>query len=131
MDLQDIMDEEENRLEKLKPEELNQKFEDMLNDMNLSDEKKEPLRRQPLANKKKMLLMHYKGMVTSCENKNKFDKPLEYIQYLGQAELSVNKLYACVESLRIALTNNPLSWVNEFGINGLKSLLSILNVCYR
>uniref|UniRef100_A0A8D8WRH5 Protein diaphanous homolog 3 n=2 Tax=Cacopsylla melanoneura TaxID=428564 RepID=A0A8D8WRH5_9HEMI len=131
MDLQDIMDEQELLLEKLKPEELNQKFEDMLNDMNLSDEKKEPLRRQPLANKKKMLLMHYKGMVTSCENKNKFDKPLEYIQYLGQAELSVNKLYACVESLRIALTNNPLSWVNEFGINGLKSLLSILNVCYR
>ena len=36
-------------LEKLNPEQLNQKFEDMLNDMNLSDEKKEPLRQQPLA----------------------------------------------------------------------------------
>ncbi|XP_026682784.1 protein diaphanous, partial [Diaphorina citri] len=124
-------EEQENMLEKLNPEQLNQKFEDMLNDMNLSDEKKEPLRRQPLANKKKMLLMHYKGTVTSYENKSKFDKPIEYIQYLSQPELSVNKMYSCIESLRIALTNHPLSWVNEFGTNGLKSLLSILNECYR
>ncbi|XP_008476969.3 protein diaphanous-like, partial [Diaphorina citri] len=92
MDLQDILEEQENMLEKLNPEQLNQKFEDMLNDMNLSDEKKEPLRRQPLANKKKMLLMHYKGTVTSYENKSKFDKPIEYIQYLSQPELSVNKM---------------------------------------
>lgn len=61
MDLADILEEQEIMLEKLNPEQLNQKFEDMLNDMNLSDEKKEPLRRQPLTNKKKMLLMHYKG----------------------------------------------------------------------
>lgn len=29
--------------------------------MNLSEEKKEPLRQQPTNNKKKMLIMHYKG----------------------------------------------------------------------
>ena len=29
--------------------------------MNLSEEKKEPLRQQPTSNKKKMLIMHYKG----------------------------------------------------------------------
>ncbi|KDR17398.1 Protein diaphanous, partial [Zootermopsis nevadensis] len=40
-------------------------------------------------------------------------------------------LYGCIESLRIALTNNPLSWVQEFGTKGLKQVLSILNECYR
>lgn len=31
--------------------------------MNLSEEKKEPLRQQPLMNKRKMLIMHYKGVI--------------------------------------------------------------------
>jgi hypothetical protein len=31
------------------------------NDMNLSEEKKEPLRLQPTMNKKMMLINHYKG----------------------------------------------------------------------
>lgn len=65
------------------------------------------------------------------ENRNKFDKPSEYINYLNEDNLSPNKIYACVESLRIALTNNPLSWVNEFGTDGVKQLLSILSECYR
>lgn len=60
----------------------------------------------------------------------KFDKPSDYIQYLNQPELSQNKIYNCLESLRIALTNNPLNWVNEFGTSGLKLLLSILNECF-
>ena len=71
------------------------------------------------------------AFVGSQDKCNKFDKPAEYIQYLSQVDLSINKIYGCVESLRIALTNNPLSWVNEFGTNGLKQLLSILNECYR
>lgn len=65
------------------------------------------------------------------DNRSKFDKPNEYIQYLSQPDLSINKMYNCLESLRIALTNNPLNWVNEFGTGGLKQLLSILNDCYR
>lgn len=108
---------------------VNEKFEDMLNDMNLTEEKKTPLRQQPIMNKRKMLLIHYKGV--THDNCHKFDKPAEYIQYLNQPDLSVNKIYACVESLRIALTNNPLSWVNEFCTEGLKKVLGILNECYR
>lgn len=65
-------------------------------------------------------------------NKNKIcDKPTEYIQYLSQPDLSANKTYNCVVSLRIALTNHPLSWVNEFGTEGLRQVLSVLNECYR
>lgn len=65
------------------------------------------------------------------ENKSKFDKPFEYITYLDTPDLSVNKIHNCLESLRIALTNNALSWVEEFGSEGLKKVLSTLNLCYR
>jgi len=70
-------------------------------------------------------------MFQANDNRSKFDKPHDYIHYLNQQDLSVNKIYNCLESLRIALTNNPLSWVNEFGTKGLKQLLSILNDCFR
>lgn len=116
-------------IEQLDDEALNDRFEEMLDDMNLTEEKKEPLRLQPNMNKKKMLIMHYKG--SSHENRSKFDKPVDYIQYLATPDLSVNKIYNCIESLRIALKNNPLSWVQEFGTQGLKQVLSILNECYR
>lgn len=97
--------------------------------MNLTEEKKAPLRQQPDMNKRKMLVMHCKGSIQ--ENRSKFDKPADYIQYLAQPELSVNKIYNCIESLRIALTNNPLSWVQEFGTKGLRQVLATLNECYR
>lgn len=97
--------------------------------MNLTEEKKEPLRQQSESKKREMLVLHYKGSIQ--ENRSKFDKPADYIQYLAQPDLSVNKIYSCVESLRIALTNNPLSWVQEFGTKGLKQVLATLNECYR
>ncbi|XP_024944489.1 protein diaphanous isoform X9 [Cephus cinctus] len=110
-------------------ETMNDKFEEMLANMNLTEEKKEPLRQQPEEKKRAMLVLHFKGTVQ--ENKSKFDKPADYIQYLAQPDLSVNKIYNCIESLRIALTNNPLSWVQEFGTKGLKQVLATLNECYR
>lgn len=65
-------------------------------------------------------------------NKNKlWDKPWEYIQYLSQPDLNANKMYNCVKTLRVALTNHPLSWISEFGTEGLRQLLSVLNECYR
>lgn len=97
--------------------------------MNLNDTKKEPLRATPLDNKKKMLVMQYKG--ANQESKNKFDKPQQYLEYLEHyskpENLSPHKLLNCVESLRVALTNNALSWVNEFGAEGgLQKLYKIL-----
>ena len=97
--------------------------------MNLTEEKKEPLRQQSERKKKEMLILHYKGSIP--DSRSKFDKPADYIQYLAQPDLSVNKIHTCIESLRIALTNNTLSWVQEFGTKGLKQVLSILNECYR
>ncbi|KAL0116688.1 hypothetical protein PUN28_009956 [Cardiocondyla obscurior] len=116
-------------IERMDEETVNDKFEEMLANMNLTEEKKEPLRQQSESKKKEMLVLHYKGTIQ--ENRSKFDKPADYIQYLAQPDLSVNKIYNCIESLRIALTNNPLSWVQEFGTKGLKQVLATLNECYR
>lgn len=59
------------------------------------------------------------------------DTPQDYITYLGNGDLSMHKIYTCMESLRIALTNNPLTWVQDFVSEGLNQVLSILNECYR
>ncbi|XP_072751570.1 protein diaphanous isoform X2 [Anoplolepis gracilipes] len=116
-------------IERMDEETVNDRFEEMLANMNLTEEKKEPLRQQSESKKKEMLVLHYKGSIQ--DNRSKFDKPADYIQYLAQPDLSVNKIYNCIESLRIALTNNPLSWVQEFGTKGLKQVLATLNECYR
>lgn len=123
------LEEQENAISELDENSTNDKFEEMLDDMNLTEEKKEPLRMQPTENKKKMLINHYKGLTQ--ESRNRLDKPADYINYLSTPDLSVNKLTACIESLRIALTNNPLKWVEEFGMKGLKQVLNVLNECYR
>lgn len=101
--------------------------------MNLNDNKKEPLRATPLDNKRKMLIMQYRGTIQ--ESKNKFEKPQQYLEYLDHylkpENLSPNKLLSCVESLRVALTNNTLSWVNEFGAEGLQMLYKLLSSCIK
>ncbi|XP_066903255.1 protein diaphanous [Halyomorpha halys] len=102
---------------------LNKKLEEILNDMNLSEEKKSEVRNLPIASKQKMLVNHYK-------DRNNLDKPSDFIHYLYLSDLSLNKLYTCVASLKVSLTNNPVSWVQEFGSEGLKAVLHTLNRCY-
>ncbi|KAG8184006.1 hypothetical protein JTE90_024463 [Oedothorax gibbosus] len=98
----------------------------MLDDMNLSEELKQPLRERRLDEKKKLLSMHIKGSAA----KSRLDSPADYINYLN-TDLGVHKLFQCLESLRIALTNNTVSWVQDFGSKGLDKLLTILNTCYE
>ncbi|KAF4519233.1 hypothetical protein B566_EDAN009794 [Ephemera danica] len=112
-------EQQENHIESLDENATNDLYEKMLDDMNLSEEKKQPLRSQPMDNKKKMLVMHYKGTPQGVQRK--FDKPQDYINYLSHPDLSIAKVTMCIESLRIALTNNPLSWVQEFGPQGLNN----------
>merc|ERR1719245_784585 len=94
--------------------------------MNLSEEKKEPLRLLPLNKKRDMLTMNSKSVA-----RTKFDSPADYIQFLSNPELSLNKKHNCIESLRVALTNNSLAWVEDFGNKGLKQVLNVLNECFR
>ncbi|VVC99649.1 unnamed protein product [Leptidea sinapis] len=98
------------KIDALDDEQLERRFEEMLTDMNIGEKKKEPLRKYSRDQKKKMLVAY------------------KFVN--AQPELSVGKLHGCLENLRISLTNNPLSWIEEFGAKGIESLLTTLNVCY-
>merc|ERR1719233_2509875 len=94
--------------------------------MNLTEEKKEPLRRIPLNKKREMLTMNNKTVA-----RNRFDSPADYIQFLSNPEMTLSKKFSCIESLRVALTNNTLEWVQEFGNKGLEQVLEVLHECFR
>ncbi|CAB3371123.1 Hypothetical predicted protein [Cloeon dipterum] len=121
------VDEPEFMFEHLDDNGINEHFEKMLDNLNLTEEKKQPLRNQPMMNKRQMLKMQYKG--TTSKNDEKFHTAHDYIEYLQQNDLSVSKLHSCVQSLRIALTNKTLNFVQDFCTNGLKPLLNQLKMC--
>lgn len=101
--------------------------------MNLSNDKKMPLTNMSLDQKKKMLILKCKG--SNQDVGHKFDKPQDYIAYLEQYSKpdlqNLDKILKCVESLRIALTNNPLSWVREFGSQGMKCIFKVLDLAIK
>ncbi|KAK5638990.1 hypothetical protein RI129_013285 [Pyrocoelia pectoralis] len=123
----------EQQINSMDEKEIDKKFEELLNDMNLNEDKKQPLRLYPQENKKQMLIMQYKGANQFKESK--FDTPQHYITYLENYSrpdtLNASKIFNCVESLRIALTNNTLSWVHEFGSKGLQTVFSILELAIK
>ncbi len=89
-------------------------------------EKKAPLLHLPLSKKREMLSMHSRNQA-----RTQFHSPADYIQYLSNPDLSLHKKLSCVVGLRVALSNNSLEWVQEFGTKGLKQVLSLLNECFR
>ncbi|KAK9508062.1 hypothetical protein O3M35_007806 [Rhynocoris fuscipes] len=116
-------DEHEKFIKDLDEISINKRLEDLLNDMNLSEEKKKPLRVLPIRSKQEMLINHYK-------DRNNLERPEDFIRLLSSPDVSSNKLLNCVSTLKVALTNNPVSWVQDFGSEGLKAVLYTLNRCY-
>ncbi|XP_053399361.1 protein diaphanous homolog 2-like isoform X3 [Mercenaria mercenaria] len=106
-------------------QEVIDKFERMLDDMNLTDEKKAPLRDRDIGYKKAMLLMHYKAPAKAGE----LDSPGSFVTELRNADLKGEKRLKVLESLRVSLTSNPVSWVQEFGVAGLNAILRNLTYC--
>lgn len=105
---------------------VNREFESMLDDMNLTDEKREPLRNRTLMEKREMLC-HFKGNA-AFKRSSRYDTPEEYVGCLD-TDRSPDKLFRDIESLRIALTNNPVSWLKDFLECGVDKLLKILQRC--
>lgn len=118
-------------LDQLTDDDINRQFESMLDDMNLTEEKKNPLKNSRMDLKKNMLSSHYKQKY--AQNRSRFVSPNDYVLFLQScSDINNDKLYKCIESLRIELTNKPVSWVKEFGQNqGLACILTILNYCYE
>jgi diaphanous 2 len=121
------------QVEKMSEKEVNVKFDELLSDMNLNNAKKMPLTMMSLDQKKQMLILKCKG--TNQDVGHKFDKPTDYTTYLEQYSrpelLNMGKILNCVESLRIALTNNILSWMREFGYNGMKIVFKVLDLAIK
>ncbi|XP_073319852.1 protein diaphanous homolog 3-like [Pagrus major] len=101
-------------------------FEKMMEDMNLSEEKKTPLREKDLNTKREMVLRY---IFTASKTGNlRSSHQISPQEFLGELKSGVmdERLFACLDSLRVSLTSNPVSWVQSFGHEGLGLLLDIL-----
>ncbi|KAJ7310510.1 hypothetical protein JRQ81_007432 [Phrynocephalus forsythii] len=104
-------------------------FEKMMEDMNLNEERKAPLRNKDLTTKREMVVQYISATAKSGGLKNsKHECTLSSQEYVHELKSGVSeeKLLNCLESLRVSLTSNPVSWVNNFGHEGLGLLLDVL-----
>ncbi|XP_068963476.1 protein diaphanous homolog 1 [Petaurus breviceps papuanus] len=100
-------------------------FEQMLVDMNLNEEKQQPLREKDIIIKREMVSQYLYTSKAGMSQKESSRSAMMYIQEL-RSGLKDMPLLSCLESLRVSLNNNPVSWVQTFGAEGLASLLDIL-----
>ncbi|KAL5279933.1 DIAPH1 family protein [Megaselia abdita] len=109
---------------------VDKKLSEILEDMNIPQAKREPLLKQPMEKKKHMLkgMLKGKGALEHRSNQ-KFDKPYDYLEYLRNTDHTPNKIYSCLEQLRVALTSNTLSWIKEFGELGVQEIIKLLSRC--
>ncbi|XP_077104008.1 protein diaphanous homolog 2 isoform X15 [Siphateles boraxobius] len=111
-------------------------FEKMMEDMNLNEERKAPLRGKDLSTKREMVVQYISATAKSITGSkvagglrnSKHESTLSSQEYVHELRsgISEDKLLICLESLRVSLTSNPVSWVNNFGHEGLGLLLDVL-----
>lgn len=78
-----------------------------------------------------MLVMHLKGSAQMSSKFRRGDAPSFYVQALSNPSISYEQLLPLLESLRVSLTSNPISWVIDFSKNGLELILKHLDSCYQ
>uniref|UniRef100_A0A4W6EGJ7 Diaphanous related formin 1 n=1 Tax=Lates calcarifer TaxID=8187 RepID=A0A4W6EGJ7_LATCA len=100
-------------------------FEQMLVDMNLNEEKQQPLREKDIMIKREMVSQYLHTSKAGQNQKESSKSAMMYIQEL-KSDYRDAQLLSCLESLRVSLNNNPVSWVQNFGDEGLALLLSLL-----
>ncbi|XP_022615849.1 protein diaphanous homolog 1-like [Seriola dumerili] len=100
-------------------------FEQMLVDMNLNEEKQQPLRAKDIMIKREMVSQYLHTSKAGQNQKESSKSALVYIQEL-KSDSRDTQLLGCLESLRVSLNNNPVSWVQNFGDEGLALLLNLL-----
>ncbi|KAJ8252936.1 hypothetical protein GJAV_G00207320 [Gymnothorax javanicus] len=101
-------------------------FEKMMEDMNLNEDKKAPLREKDLNMKKEMVIQYVITASKAGGLKSSHQVyPQEYLSELRSGVVD-ERLVSCLDSLRVSLTSNPVSWVQSFGHEGLGLLLDTL-----
>uniref|UniRef100_A0A669DU59 Diaphanous related formin 2 n=1 Tax=Oreochromis niloticus TaxID=8128 RepID=A0A669DU59_ORENI len=95
-------------------------------DMNLNEDRKAPLREKDLSTKREMVVQYISA--TGGLRNSKHECTLSSQEYVHELRSGITeeKLLNCLESLRVSLTSNPVSWVNNFGHEGLGLLLEAL-----
>uniref|UniRef100_A0A8C5H838 Diaphanous related formin 1 n=1 Tax=Gouania willdenowi TaxID=441366 RepID=A0A8C5H838_GOUWI len=88
-------------------------FEQMLVDMNLNEEKQQPLRAKDIMIKREMVSQYLHTSKAGQDQKESSKSPVMYIQEL-KSDYRDAHLLSCLESLRVSLNNNPY---------GLKTML--------
>uniref|UniRef100_A0A8C4JBP5 Diaphanous related formin 1 n=1 Tax=Dromaius novaehollandiae TaxID=8790 RepID=A0A8C4JBP5_DRONO len=112
-------------LQEIPDEDVLSLFEQMLLDMNLNEEKQQPLREKDIMIKREMVSQYLHTSKAGMNQKESSKSAMMYIQEL-KLNLRDAQLLNCLESLRVSLNNNPVSWVQNFGAEGLTCLLDIL-----
>ncbi|XP_055010798.1 protein diaphanous homolog 3 [Boleophthalmus pectinirostris] len=101
-------------------------FEKMMEDMNLNEEKKTPLREKDLNTKREMVIQYMATAAKTGSLRSSHQiSPQEFVAELKSGVMD-ERLFACLDSLRVSLTSNPVSWVQSFGHEGLGLLMDIL-----
>ncbi|XP_063068121.1 protein diaphanous homolog 3-like [Engraulis encrasicolus] len=100
-------------------------FEKMMEDMNLNEEKKAPLREKDLGKKREMVIQYVMTAAKTGGLRSSQVSPQEFLNELKSGAVD-ERLFACLDSLRVSLTSNPVSWVQSFGHEGLGLLLDTL-----
>lgn len=121
------MEEEIERIKHLPPEEFNKMFEKMLEDMNLSEHLREPIRNRDMWTKVDMLCSFKRRQMASQKTSHTgLTSPEDYVKELNKSDVSAEHLLKSLQSVRVSLTGRPLSWIQEFGEEGLKCLIKHL-----
>uniref|UniRef100_A0AAQ4QAI6 Diaphanous-related formin 3 n=1 Tax=Gasterosteus aculeatus aculeatus TaxID=481459 RepID=A0AAQ4QAI6_GASAC len=87
-------------------------FEKMMEDMNLSEEKKTPLREKDLNTKREMVIRYiFTASKTVRFGSLRSSHQISPQEFLGELKSGVmdERLFACLDSLRVSLTSNPVS----------------------
>ena len=79
-----------------------------------------------MSNKRHLLSAHLNESVSQ-----KYKSPADYINYLRRNNINDQKILICVRSLRIELTNKPITWIQEFGETGVDHILSLMRECLK
>ncbi|XP_052465463.1 protein diaphanous homolog 3 isoform X1 [Carassius gibelio] len=101
-------------------------FEKMMEDMNLNEEKKAPLREKDLSTKREMVLQY---IITAAKTGSlRSSSQISPQEFLSELKFGATdeRLFGCLDSLRVSLTSKPVSWVQSFGHEGLGLLLDTL-----
>ncbi|KAA8595833.1 hypothetical protein FQN60_011124, partial [Etheostoma spectabile] len=83
-------------------------FEKMMEDMNLNEEKKTPLREKDLNTKREMVIQYvFTASKTGSLRSSHQISPQEFLGELKSGVMD-ERLFACLDSLRVSLTSNPV-----------------------